>query len=35
MEVIRPPSRMRILGVVRTKTGTVLHVDEDEDYKGL
>jgi hypothetical protein len=34
-EVIRPPSRMRILGVVRTKTGTVLHVDEDEDYKGL
>jgi GNAT superfamily N-acetyltransferase len=33
-EVIRPPSRMRILGVVRTSTGTVLHVDEDEDYKG-
>ena len=32
-EVIRPPSRMRILGVVRTSTGTVLHVDEDEDYK--
>jgi len=34
-EVVRPPSRMRILGVVHTKTGTVLHVDEDEDYKGL
>jgi len=34
MEVVRPPSRMRILGVVRTSTGTVLHVDEDEDYKG-
>jgi hypothetical protein len=33
-EVIRPPSRMRVLGVVRTSTGTVLHVDEDEDYKG-
>jgi hypothetical protein len=32
-EVVRPPSRMRILGVVRTSTGTVLHVDEDEDYK--
>jgi hypothetical protein len=32
-EVIRPPSRMRIIGVVRTSTGTVLHVDEDEDYK--
>jgi hypothetical protein len=32
-EVVRPPSRMRIIGVVRTSTGTVLHVDEDEDYK--
>lgn len=32
-EVTRPPSRMRITGVVKTKTGTVLYVDEDEDYK--
>jgi hypothetical protein len=32
-EVVRPPSRMKILSVVRTASGTVLHVDEDEDYK--
>lgn len=34
-EVIRPPSSMRITGVVRTKTGTVLYVDEDEDFKDM
>jgi hypothetical protein len=33
MEVVRPPSRMKIIGVVKTKTGTVLYIDEDEDYK--
>ncbi len=32
-EVIRPPSRMRIQRVVKTKTKIFLYVDEDEDYK--
>ena len=31
-EVIRPPSKMRITGAVRTKTGMVFYVDEDKDY---
>lgn len=31
-EVIRPPSKMRITGAVRTKTGMVFYVDEDEGY---
>lgn len=34
-EVTRPPSKLRIYGVVRTQTGTVLYVDEDDDYKDL
>lgn len=32
-EVVRPPSRMKILKVVKTKTKTFMYVDEDEDYK--
>ena len=32
-EVIRPPSKMRISGVVKTNSGVVFYVDEDEDYK--
>jgi len=31
-EVVRPPSKMKIVGAVRTKTGMVLYVEEDEDY---
>ena len=37
-EITRPPSKMRIVGVVKTKgmfdtDGTVLYVEEDPDYK--
>ena len=32
-EVIRPPSSLKITKVVRTKKGTVIEVEEDEDYK--
>lgn len=31
-EVVRPPAKMKITGAVKTKTGMVLYVDEDEDY---
>jgi hypothetical protein len=31
-EVVRPPSKMKITGAVRTASGMVLYVDEDEDY---
>lgn len=31
-EITRPPSTMKIVGVVKTKGGTVLYVEEDEDY---
>jgi hypothetical protein len=34
-EVTRPPSKLKIEKVVRTNTGTVLYVSEDEDYKDL
>lgn len=34
-EVTRPPSKMKIVGVVRTSQGnsTVLYLDEDDDYR--
>jgi len=32
-EVTRPPSTMKVVGVVKTDGGTVLFVDEDDDYK--
>jgi len=32
-EVVRPPSRLKITGAVKTKTGMVLYVNEDEDYR--
>lgn len=31
-EVVRPPSKMKITGAVKTKSGLVFYVDEDEDY---
>jgi len=31
-EITRPPSTMKIVGVVKTSSGTVLYVEEDEDY---
>lgn len=31
-EVVRPPSSLKIVKVTRTKTGTVVEVEEDEDY---
>lgn len=34
-EVTRPPSKLKIEKVVRTNTGTVLYLSEDEDYKDL
>lgn len=33
-EVVRPPSSMRISKVTRTKSGTIIEVEEDEDYDG-
>lgn len=33
-EVIRPPTKMKIQRMVRTKNKVFLYVDEDEDYKG-
>lgn len=34
-EVIRPPTRLRIVSAVKTSTGYVIHVDEDDDYKDM
>lgn len=31
-EITRPPSKMNIIAVVKTSSGTVLHVEEDRDY---
>lgn len=33
-EVVRPPSSMKISKVTRTKAGTIIEVEEDEDYDG-
>lgn len=33
-EVVRPPSSMKISKVTRTKSGTIIEVEEDEDYNG-
>ena len=34
-EVTRPPSKLKLIGVVKTSSGNVLYLDEDDDYKDL